>query len=104
MISTQKELTVNENIFYLHSPIKTAVIYRIGDDLSKYYIIDGDWSHAHNVYGDGSCVKHPLPEEIYKDTAEALAKILSEKEPVYLEELRQAIVQGAYLIEAGWII
>jgi hypothetical protein len=84
--------------------VKTAVIYRIGDDLSKYYIIDGDWSHAHNVYGDGSCVKHPLPEEIYKDTAEALAKILSEKEPVYLEELRQAIVQGAYLIEAGWII
>jgi len=84
--------------------MKTAVIYRVGDDLSKYYVINGDWSHAHDVYGDGDCVNHPLPEETYKETAEALANKLSEKEEVSLEELRQAIVQGAYLIEAGWVL
>lgn len=75
--------------------MKTAIIFDfIGGEL-KYFVVDGDQSHLDDLIVGSDDLTDAMVKEITN---------ISEQEPVTKEVLRQAIVDGAKLIELGWIM
>lgn len=78
---------------------KTAIIYNLVPEEIEYHIVDGDYSHLQGAYVNFE----NTPEE------EELCHLLYPEEsprpdPVSLEELKQAVLDGAHLIEAGFVL
>ena len=76
---------------------KTAIIFNEIEDIT-YFIIDGDLTIYNGTYigGGDSKLELKLAREIYeKETGEY------KHQPKSLAEVRQAIIDGAFLIECG---
>lgn len=80
--------------------MKTAIIYNQFEEGISYHVIDGDYSHLHNVYVNGD-------EEEKEDQ---LLGILNDSEgyatkgKVNLQKFSLAISAGAELIECGFYL
>lgn len=80
--------------------MKTAIIYNQFEEGISYHVIDGDYSHLHNVYVNGG-------EEEKEDQ---LLDIIQDSEgyatkgKVSLQQFSQAISAGAKLIECGFYL
>jgi hypothetical protein len=83
--------------------MKTAVIYNEIEEL-KYYVFEGDLRNFQDIYIN-MCVPEKFfdrPEE-YEKLCEQLLINITYATPVTIEEFRQAILTGAYLIECGFL-
>lgn len=80
--------------------MKTAIIYNQFEERISYHVIDGDYSHLHNVYvNGGEEEKEDQLLEIIQDS-EGYAK----KGKVSIDKFSQAISDGARLIECGFYL
>ena len=83
--------------------MKTAIIYNEIEEI-KYYVLGGDLRQFNDIYIN-MCTPEKFfgrPEE-FEILCEQLLTAITDASPVTLEDFRQAIQNGAYLIECGFL-
>lgn len=80
--------------------MKTAIIFNEVPENVSYLIIDGDYSRFNNVYINSENSTDEAQDDMYSVLFPEHKLVTG----VSLEEFRLAIVDGAFLIEAGFLL
>ena len=80
--------------------MKTAIIFSEVPESVYYLVLDGDYSRFNNVYINSEDSTDEAKDEMYSILYPE-HRLVHE---VSLEEFRLAIVDGAFLIEAGFLL
>ena len=80
--------------------MKTAIIFSEVPESVYYIVLDGDYSRFNNVYINSENSTDEATDEMYSILYPEHRLVHG----VSLEEFRLAIVDGAFLIEAGFLL
>lgn len=82
--------------------MKTAIVYFEVPEYVRYFVVDGDYSHLHEVYVNSVNSDEKLQQElndlVYGSDGYVQLKMLT------VQEFAQHIREGAVLIEAGFYL
>ena len=80
--------------------MKTAIIFSEVPESVYYIVLDGDYSRFNNVYINSENSTDEAQDDMYSVLFPEHKLVTG----VSLEEFRLAIVDGAFLIEAGFLL
>lgn len=84
--------------------MKTAMMYVEVPEKIHYMLLEGDYSHLHNVFINSVDMGNETQQDELSKLVHTPDWYRREDLDVSIEELRQAIVEGAELIVCGFIL